>query len=284
MYKYTKINITRLQLLEDRAIKFIQTISKSTDEKLYAGNSGGKDSAILDYLLQLSGIEYYSMYNNTTIDPKGTIKHIRELYPHTEIIHPKESFYKLVERKGLPLRNRRFCCEVLKEYSSIGKKVFEGVRSVESNGRKNRDYIQCDTRKSQLGAQHIYPIYDWLDIDVWQYIQWKEIKLAPCYELGLHRLGCVGCCMVTKKGQRRKEFDLYPKVYIAIRKAITKGMLKNPQWKISCATDGNGELAMQWWLSGKTINEYFKHLYTFEKNKVGWIKTKTNEEQLSFLK
>lgn len=254
--------------LEERAIIFIQTVAKNTDKPLFAGNSGGKDSAVVDYLLQKSEIKYTSIYANTTIDPIGTIKHIRENYPHTIISQPKESFYQLVERKGLPTRLNRYCCERLKEYVSVGKIMFEGVRSAESRGRQNRDYIQCDTRIWQKGSQHVYPIYDWEDSDVWGFIKEKNIKLAPAYSNGLPRLGCVGCPLVSRKGARVEEFKLYPKYYEAIQKAIQKGMDKNPQWKLTCATGGSGDLAMQWWLSGKTMNEFFPG--KFNKTIDGW--------------
>ena len=123
--------------LEEKTIQFIQKVAESySNETLYAGNSGGKDSAVLDYLLQKSGIEYTSIYANTTIDPIGTIKHIRVNYPHTIIMQPKETFYQLVERKGLPTRLNRYCCEFLKEYVSVGKIMFEGVRSSESKNRQ----------------------------------------------------------------------------------------------------------------------------------------------------
>ena len=58
---------------------------------------------------------------------------------------------------------------------------------------------------------------------------------------------------------------MYPKFYIAIEKAIKKGMAKNPQWKLTLATDNNSDIAMKWWLSGKTIDEYF-NTYIFVKN------------------
>nr|WP_321453572.1 phosphoadenosine phosphosulfate reductase family protein [uncultured Carboxylicivirga sp.] len=268
--------------LADNAIKFIRTIAKSTGEPLFSGNSGGKDSAVLEDLLQRSGINYTSQYTNTTIDPKGTIKHIRDYYPHTNILQPKLSFYQLVEKKGLPTRGRRFCCEVLKEYASIGRMNFEGVRSEESNNRANRDYIQCDTRSSMKGAKHLYPIYDWRLNDIYEYIDKYNIPLAPAYSKGLHRLGCVGCPLVRKKGQRVKEFLLYPKYYTAIKKSIQKGMDNNPQWKITCATDGDSELAMHWWLSGDTIEEYFP--YTFIKTDIGWKKITSYTQQSLFAK
>jgi len=255
--------------LESKAIKFIRTVEKGTDKALYAGNSGGKDSAVVDKLLYLSGIKYNSYYTNTTIDPPGTIRHIREHYPHTEILQPKESFYQLVERKGLPTRLNRYCCEFLKEYGSVGKIVFEGVRSAESRKRQGRDYIQCDNRKWQKGAQHAYPIYDWTDEDVYIFIDRHSIELPQHYNYA-KRLGCVGCPLVSRKGHRQKEFDLYPKYYEAIKRAITKGMGRNPQWKLACATNGDGESAMQWWLSGKTMNEFFP--YKFTKTDNGWIK------------
>jgi len=246
--------------IENRAIKFIKTVKDAFfGMKIYAGNSGGKDSAVLDHLLKKSGIIYHSFYCNTTIDPKGTISHIRNNYPHTEILQPKESFYELVERKGLPTRLNRYCCDILKEYGSIGRAVFEGIRSCESRNRQGRDYIQCDTRRKQKGAKHIYPIYDWTDSDILNYIEKENIKLAPAYDLGLKRLGCIGCPQVTKKGQREFEFTLYPKIYIAIQKAIERGMNNNPQWKLTQLTNCNSRIAMDWWLSGETMNKYFEY-------------------------
>ena len=244
--------------LEEKTIEFIQKVAESyKGQQLYAGNSGGKDSAVLDYLLQKSGIEYKSYYTNTTIDPIGTIKHIRENYPHTEILQPKLTFYQLVEKKGLPTRLNRYCCERLKEYGSVGKIVFEGVRSAESSKRQGRDYIQCDNRKWQKGSQHIYPLYDWTDDDILNFISEKQIQLAPAYSLGLKRLGCVGCPLVSRKGHREKEFALYPKYYEAIKKAIGKGMANNPQWKLTQLSGCDSQKAMDWWLSGKTMNEWF---------------------------
>ncbi len=247
----------RLIKLEEQAISFIKIIAKNVKEPLYAGNSGGKDSAVLDFLLQKSNIKYTSIYANTTIDPPKTIQYIKKHYPHTQILQPKETFLELVERKGLPTRLTRFCCEKLKEYVSIGRYMFEGVRSSESRNRQKRDYIQCDNRKWQKGAKHIYPIYDWTDQDVYAFIEKYKIPLAPCYQYQ-KRLGCVGCPLVTRKGAREREFKLYPAYFYAIKKSIIKGMKNNPQWKLSQLTKGDGEVAMRWWLSGKTMNEYFK--------------------------
>ena len=45
--------------LETTAIKFIKVVKDAFfGMTIYAGNSGGKDSAVLDSLLQKSGIKY----------------------------------------------------------------------------------------------------------------------------------------------------------------------------------------------------------------------------------
>lgn len=275
----------RIETLEAKAIKFIKTVATATDKPLFAGNSGGKDSAVVDYLLQKSGIEYVSYHTNTTLDPAGTINHLKKHYPHTQILKPKETFYQLIRRKGLPTRLMRWCCDELKEYGSIGKMVFEGVRAAESKNRKGRDYIQCDNRPKQEGAKHIYPIYDWTDNDVAQFIKLRGIVLAPHYakanKVGLNRLGCVGCPLVATH-VRKKEFALYPKVFENIKKAIKVGMQNNPQWKLTVATDGNEELAMKYWLSKKTINEFFDEYEFTGSTQKGWTKElkKINQQKL----
>lgn len=269
----------RLERLEKQAISFIKTIARNSDQELFAGMSGGKDSGVVDKLLELSGINYTSYYTNTTIDPPGNIKFIKQNFLHTIILRPKETFMDLIERKGFPYRWARYCCEELKEYGSIGRMVFEGVRSEESTNRQGRDYIQCDNRSWQKGAKHIYPIYDWTLKDVLDYHKWRNIPMNPNYKKGFNRIGCVGCPLVTKKGVRRKEFALYPKLLEAIKKRIKKGMEKNPQWKLTVASDGNSQIAIDYWLSGKTIKEYFTN-YKFHEiknedgKKIGWKKTK----------
>jgi len=267
------INKKRLEKLELKALKFINTVSEAIDKPLFSGNSGGKDSAIVDWLLQKSGVKYISFHANTTLDPPGTISFIKKNYPHTQILKPRETFYQLIRRKGLPTRLNRYCCEHLKEYGSIGKMVFEGVRSCESKNRKGRDYIQCDNRKWQKGAKHIYPIYDWTDDEVWSFIELHKIELAPSYAKGLKRLGCVGCPLVSKK-KRLAEFKIYPKILENIKRAIKVGMEKNPQWKLSVATDKNEETAIQWWLSGLTMNQFFLEYKFSGSRKEGWKKIK----------
>ena len=260
-----------MNIREFRAIDFLKKVGEAYGN-LYLGFSGGKDSIVTYDLARRAGISFTAQYGNTTLDPPGVIKFIRDHYPDVQIIHPVESFCKLVERKGLPTRQTRWCCEHLKEYIGIGKNTIQGVRAAESKNRTGRDYIQCDNRKVMKGAQHIYPIYDWSDEEIWEYIREYNLPVPDAYEKGCVRIGCVGC-VLTSIPKRKFEFRLFPRYYDMIKRAIDKGMSNNPQWKLTVACDGDAETAMQWWLSNRSINQYFKD-YTFEKINNIWTKTK----------
>lgn len=255
-------NITLEEKVE-QSRKFIKTILNSKDKdfvsKLILGFSGGKDSCVVYDLVMDIDNSIPCYYANTTIDPKGTLPYIRDNYPNVEILNPKESFYQLVRRKGLPTRLTRFCCERLKEYVGVGKNMFEGVRSEESRQRQGRDYIQCDNRKSYGGGKHIYPVYDWSEQDIWDYIKIKEIKTNPNYIQNggcMSRIGCVGCPLAGKY-QRMREFEHFPKYLNAVKLAIKYGMETHPQWKLTKCTGGDANLAIQWWFSNKTLEQYF---------------------------
>ena len=135
---------------EQQAIDFLRSMER--DDLLSLGFSGGKDSVVILDLAERAGIKYNAIYANTTVDPPGTISFIKKNYPQVQIMHPKKSFFKLIEEKGFPSRLRRFCCERLKERYGIGKRSIEGMRAAESRNRKDYEPEQCDTRKWMKGA------------------------------------------------------------------------------------------------------------------------------------
>lgn len=109
-------------MMEEHVKRSIELVRNLETDKIYnLGFSGGKDSVVLLDIAKRSGVKFEAVYSNTTIDPPGTIPFIRENYPEVKIVNPRESFLQLVARKGLPSRQRRFCCEILKENYGIGK-------------------------------------------------------------------------------------------------------------------------------------------------------------------
>lgn len=212
-----------LQKKIDRAIKLIQSAG-ADGSVIEVSYSGGKDSDVILELAKMAGIKYRAIYKNTTIDPPGTIKHVRE--NGVEVMQPKESFFKLIERKGMPTRRARFCCEVLKEYKILDIAI-QGIRRSESTARAERysedDPIICRVYGSKENcSQVVLPILSWTDKDVADFIEARGIRCHPLYydnDGKFHpnrRLGCMGCPLRSDNGL--SEYKERPKLLLKIIK------------------------------------------------------------------
>lgn len=173
----------QLQKKIDQSIRLLQSVQKRYDGEIELAYSGGKDSDVILQLAKEAGIRYRAIYKNTTIDPPGTIAHVKEM--GVEILRPKENFFQLIAKKGFPSRFYRFCCKVLKEYKILDKTVI-GVRKEESRARKERynEPTQCryyGSKKKENHVEQIYPILEWTDEDVRDFILDRGLKLAPLY-------------------------------------------------------------------------------------------------------
>ena len=201
----------------ERAIKLIQSASKIAEEHgqpLEIGYSGGKDSDVILELAKMSGVKYRAIYKNTTIDPPGTIKHVKE--NGVEIRHPKITFFELIKKRGFPSKFVRFCCSVLKEYKILDYVVL-GIRKSESVKRAKR-YTEpeiCRVYSKKEKVRQYFPILDFTNDDVSDFIQERGIKCHPLYydEQGCfhpeRRLGCMACPLIYRKN-RLKEFKKNP--------------------------------------------------------------------------
>lgn len=173
----------QLQKKVKQSIKLLQSVQKRHDGEIEIAYSGGKDSDVILQLAKEAGIKYRAIYKNTTIDPPGTLGHVREM--GVETLRAKTSFFHLVAQKGFPSRFSRFCCEKLKEYKVLDKSVL-GVRKAESRKRNERydDPTACryyGAKKEENHVEHIYPILEWTDEDVRDFIINRKLKLAPIY-------------------------------------------------------------------------------------------------------
>ena len=204
-----------LQKKIDHAIRLLR-LYDNPDKPVQVSYSGGKDSDVILQLVKESGINYRAMYKNTTIDPPGTIKHVEEM--GVEIIRPKLTFFQLVAKRGYPNRRRRYCCQELKEYKILDKVVL-GVRKAESSKRSKmyQEPTACYYYRKKDYAELIYPILEWTNEDVEEFIKARGIKCAPIYydeEGKFHverRLGCMGCPIASRK-HRIEEFKKHPKL------------------------------------------------------------------------
>lgn len=234
----------------DHAIKLLQSIPQ--DGPIELCYSGGKDSDVILELAKMSGIPFVPIYKQTSIDPPGTTKHAKE--NGVEIRRPKETFFKLVERKGIPSRFKRFCCEKLKEYK-IHDRAIVGIRRSESAKRAERykEPEVCRVYSAKEKVRQYLPILEWTDEDVERFIAERGIKCAPVYydEYGRfhveRRLGCIGCPLKSDNGL--SDFKKYPKFF--------KQYVKSYQKFLDNHTGSN------WWkrIDGNALNACFYYLF-----------------------
>ena len=210
-----------LQRKVDRAVKLIQQAGRDGID-VEVAYSGGKDSDVILELTRMAGIKYRAIYKNTTIDPPGTIAHAIE--NGAEIIRPERPFFKIIEANGAPHRFQRHCCRYLKEYKVLDRAIM-GVRRAESTKRAANYSEPTECRFYGSKKEHVeafYPILDWSDQDVVDFIEARHIKIHALYyrEDGSidpkRRLGCM-CCPLASLKKRLAQFREHPgmvKAYI----------------------------------------------------------------------
>ncbi len=220
----------------ERAVKLIQQAGRDGQE-VEVAYSGGKDSDVILELARMSGIKYRAIYKNTTIDPPGTIAHAKE--NGAEILQPTHRFFELVAMNGAPNRFSRHCCRYLKEYKVLDRSIM-GVRRAESTKRAARYSEPTECRFYGSKKQHVeafYPILDWSDQDVVDFIIERGIKIHPLYfrEDGTidpkRRLGCM-CCPLASVKNRVKQFVEHPGMVKAYIRAVQKFRDSHPDSKI----------------------------------------------------
>jgi len=221
----------------ERAIRLIRSAGAdgTTVEVAY---SGGKDSDVILALTKMAGIKYRAIYKNTTIDPPGTIRHA--LDNGAEILRPPKSFFELVAENGFPNQFKRSCCRMLKEYKVLDRAIY-GIRKAESTQREKNYEEPTECRvygrgKKRVGVEAFYPILDWTDEDVVEFITEYGVKIHPLYyrEDGTidpkRRLGCM-CCPLAYYEKRLDYFRRYPGMVKAYIRAGQKFRDNHPKAK-----------------------------------------------------
>lgn len=260
------------------SIEFLQRGEKlalqMNKEGYFLAFSGGKDSQVLLWLAQRANIRYKAYYSVTTNDPPANVRFIRDNYPEVTFLHPKENFYKLVEKKGLPVMHRRYCCSILKETAGVGYVTLVGIRRAESVKRQQYPAFDIISQRKEhqnrtktldevTAAEHqcirgkdkvlIRPMLEYSEADVWQIIDNFNLPKNPCYQYSA-RVGCMFCPFSS-----RKQIEMYEQMYPRVKDKIIASLVKYKQkkpcglsaeeyysmWKNKCSIKAYKELQKQ---------------------------------------
>ena len=216
-------------------------------EGYYVAFSGRKDSQVILDLVERSGVKFDAHYHVTTVDPPELVRFIRSQYPDVEWSRPEESMFQLIRRKRLPPTRRvRYCCDYLKENGGGGRIVITGVRWAESPRRRKRGLTEsCFKDKTRV---FVNPIIDWLDEDVWEYLNGRGIPHCELYDQGFDRLGCVMCPLQSARGMKRDE-QRWPKFAAMYRRACRAAYAKSMEDGHEYGHFKNGDQIYDWFLT-----------------------------------
>lgn len=235
----------------------------------YVGFSGGKDSQAVLELVKMAGVRFRAVYSVTTNDPADNVRFIKQYYPFVDFHVPEKSYFQLIASKGLPTMRARWCCAIFKESAGVGSVVLTGVRREESSKRaKYNNVAKFGDKESRVDIERmeanefrciggkdkflVYPILEWSEKDVWDFIALRGLPINPCYK-SHKRVGCVFCPFASKK-EILDYCDTHPKLKAAFIHAIEVYRSKRE--------DGNRMLlatadeVFDWWISKVSVNEY----------------------------
>jgi phosphoadenosine phosphosulfate reductase len=232
------------------AIDLLRDYEKLTDgEGYYLAFSGGKDSCVIKELANMAGVKYDAHYNLTTIDPPELVHFIKREHPDVTIDRPEQPLLSRVVSRGLPYRQRRWCCAEYKERGGSGRYVITGVRRVESNNRKNRRSIEiCRNDSTKI---FVNPIIEWDDSDVWKFIKSSNLPYCKLYDEGWKRIGCLFCPFASVK-ERKMHAERYPKIRDMFIRASEKRYLYMKENNITAYLRWQSGEEMFWrWMSNQ---------------------------------
>lgn len=214
-------------------------------EGYYLAFSGGKDSTVLYDLAVKSGVKFDAHYHITGIDPPELVQFIKRQYPAVIREMPEKSVWKYILEKGMPRRQARWCCKVLKERGGHDRTVLTGIRWAESVRRSKRGlYEVC---RDDGTRKFLHVIIDFTTQEIWQYIKSNKLQYCGLYDEGYKRLGCILCPMKTAK-QTQRELVRFPKFAEAWKRACFRYWDKQTKGIIKYKTP---EDFWAWWLSRK---------------------------------
>jgi 3'-phosphoadenosine 5'-phosphosulfate sulfotransferase (PAPS reductase)/FAD synthetase len=193
----------KLNSLQAQKVKMQVTIKKSDivnlmkNRKSFALFSGGLDSlCMLSYLKEISDTiktELTAIYIDTTCGLPENVKYIKKVCRYLDIelktVRPKEDYFTMVKKWGIPSFRSRWCCRELKikpvkeffDKIKEPKVVFDGIRAVESRVREK--YIPVWYHPS-FKCLSVSPIFYWSDEEVKTYVNRNGLPKSYLHALG----------------------------------------------------------------------------------------------------
>jgi 3'-phosphoadenosine 5'-phosphosulfate sulfotransferase (PAPS reductase)/FAD synthetase/predicted RNA-binding protein with PUA domain len=200
-------NRRHLKNLERHAVRFIRQHTGG-QKRVNVSFSGGKDSTVVLELARRAGIDQ-AYFINTGLEFPETLDFVRSM--GIEEVRCTADFWDAVNTRGLPAKDDRWCCELLKLEPAKrwlkGKGpciTVQGNRGYESFARANLPAVAPNPHFPD--QVNISPIRNWRALEVFLYIWWRDLPCNPLYDKGFERVGCWICpAMLESELERTRE-------------------------------------------------------------------------------
>ena len=126
-------------ILQDRLGVIRDTIHKYGEDKFYLAYSGGKDSTVVHYLLDMAlpDNKIPRVFSNTGIEYNAIVEYVREREREDKrivLIQPKQNIHETLERVGYPFKSKEHSQKV-KEYQAKHQIRPYLQKYIDGNGR-----------------------------------------------------------------------------------------------------------------------------------------------------
>ena len=95
----------------------------------------------------------------------------------------------------------------------------------------------------------LYPILEWTETDVWQFIARQRLPYNPCYDIN-HRVGCMFCPFGGKE-QILYYAEKYPKHWAIFQSQFGKHLQNIKDMDFETVDE-----YFDWWLSKESVDKY----------------------------
>ncbi len=191
--------------------------------------SGGKDSlCLLAYLKEISNgtkTPLTALFIDTTVGLPENIKYVRKVCRYLKvplkIVKPKQDYFEIVKKWGIPNFKFRWCCRELKikpvsDYLATVKEpkvVIDGIRAVESNIREK--YLPVWYHPG-FKCLSVSPIFYWSNEKVTAFINKNGIPKNIHHSLGTST-EC-WCGAYKRKSDFEKLYHINPEMFLKLMK------------------------------------------------------------------
>jgi len=238
----------------EQSIKLIKKTEKLAlkyrDFGFHVAFSGGKDSQVIYELCKMAGVKFKAFCYDTSVMSIELRHFIRENYPDIEWIRAIQTMYQLIiQEKMLPMKNKRYCCRILKERQGLNSVVISGIRKSENpmkRGKRNDFEMRCIKGEDKI---LLNPILDWTKNNIEKFIKERNITICSEYNEFKRNLSCVGCPQNSK--EQRKAFRKYPNFKKAYINTVKKIMKQGKFSQFESAED-----VIDWWSSGISVKKW----------------------------